>query len=148
MRCSLPIPWVLKTKWFWYSLLCVACWSAWTLFAKLGSEDIPAVTMQFLFPFGCLPVAIVLLGSRRFRFEKSGRGIFYGVANGLLAGIGGLALFAAYRTGGNTAVITAATALYPLVTVFLAVAMLREKLTRLHILGLIFAAAAFILFSL
>lgn len=145
---SIRIPSILKAKWFWYSLLCVGCWGAWTLFGKLGSEQIPAATMQFLFPFGCLPVAIVVLGFRRFRFEKSGKGIFYGVANGVLAGIGGLALFAAYRTGGSTAVITAATALYPLVTVFLAVAILREKLTKLHILGLLFAAAAFVLFSL
>ncbi|MGH9325283.1 MAG: EamA family transporter [Terriglobia bacterium] len=141
-------PGVFKTKWFWYSILCVVCWGLWTIFAKLGSEEIPAVTMQFLFPFGCLPVAIVLLWSRRFRLEMSGKGIFYGVGNGVLAGIGGLALFAAYRTGGSTAVITAATALYPLVTVFFAIALLRERLTKLHIVGLVFAAAAFVLFSL
>lgn len=142
------VPLVLKTRWFWYSMLCVACWGGWTVFGKLGSEEIPARTMQFLFPFGCLPIVIVLLWPRRFRFEKSGKGIFYGLANGILAGIGGIALFAAYQTGGSTAVITAATAMYPLFAVFLAVLVLREKLTKFHILGLIFAAAAFVLFSM
>jgi uncharacterized membrane protein len=142
------VPLVLRAKWFWYSILCVACWGGWTIFGKLGSEEMPARSMQFLFPFGCVPVAVVLLWSRRFRFERSGKGIFYGLSNGVLAGIGGLALFAAYQTGGNTAVITAATALYPLFAVFLAVLVLHEKLTKIHVLGLVFAAAAFVLFSL
>jgi bacterial/archaeal transporter family protein len=142
------LPLILKAKWFWYSMLCVACWGGWTIFGKLGSEEMPARTMQFLFPFGCVPVAAILMWSRGFRFERSRKGIFYGLAMGLLAGIGGLALFAAYRTNGNTAVITAATALYPLFAVFLAVLVLHEKLTKVHILGLAFAAAAFVLFSL
>lgn len=142
------LPSTLKAKWFWYSILCIVCWGGWTLFGKLGSAEISAPTMQFLFPFGCVPVALVLLWSRRFRLEKSPRGIFYGVANGVLSGIGGLALFAAYRTQGNTAVITAATAMYPLITVVLAVTVLRERLTWLHITGLGFAAAAFVLFSI
>jgi bacterial/archaeal transporter family protein len=142
------LPLILKAKWFWYSMLCVACWGGWTIFGKLGSEEMPARTMQFLFPFGCVPVAAILMWSRGFRFERSRKGIFYGLAMGLLAGIGGLALFAAYRTNGNTAVITAATALYPLFALFLAVLVLHEKLTKIHILGLAFAAAAFVLFSL
>lgn len=145
---TMPLPSALKTRWFWYSILCIVCWGGWTLFGKLGSAEISASTMQFLFPFGCVPVAVALLWVRRFKLEKSPRGIFYGIANGVLAGVGGLALFAAYRTGGNTAVITAATALYPLVTVALAVTVLRERLTWLHVIGLGFAAAAFVLFSL
>lgn len=103
--------------------------------------------MQFVFTFGTLPVALALLVGRRFRLEKSPKGITYAVANGVLSGIGGLAFFAAFRTGGNTSVITAATSLYPMITVALAVAILRERLTRLQIAGLGFAAAAFIIFS-
>ena len=90
--------------------------------------------MQFLFPFGCLPVVVPLLVSCRFRLERNAMGISYGIGNGVLAGIGGFALFAAYRTGGNTAVITTATAMYPLITVVLAVLLLRERLTLLQVL--------------
>jgi uncharacterized membrane protein len=61
---------------------------------------------------------------------------------------GGLAFFAAYRTGGNTSAITAATGMYPLITVILAMLTLEKKLTWLHAVGLLFAAAAFLLFSL
>jgi drug/metabolite transporter (DMT)-like permease len=137
-----------RTKWFWYSLLCILSWGGWAIFGKIASRDIPATTLQFLFPFGCLPVAVPLLFSRHFQLEKSWKGISCGIGNGVLAGIGSLALFAAYRTGGNTAVITTVTAMYPLVSVVLAVLLLRERLTFLQILGLAFAAAAFLIFSM
>jgi uncharacterized membrane protein len=141
-------PAVLRAKWFWYSVLCVVLWGGWALLSKLGSNEIPARTMQFLFTFGTLPIALVFLAAKRFRFERSAKGVFYGTANGVLSGIGGLALFAAYRSGGNTSVITAATALYPMITVVLAVLILRERLHWLQVLGLGFAATAIIIFSL
>ncbi len=138
----------LKARWFWYSIICVLCWGAWALLAKLGSNEIPADASQFFFAWGALPVALVLLAGRRGKLERNFKGIGYSVANGILSGIGGWALFAAYRTGGNTSIITAATAMYPLIAVALAVIVLREKLTRLHVLGLAFAAVAFVIFSL
>jgi transporter family protein len=103
--------------------------------------------MQFLFTIGTVPVCVALLAGRRFQMERSPKGITYAVSNGVLSAIGGLALFAAYHTNGNTSVITAATALYPMFTVVLAVLILRERLNLLQILGLGFAAAAFVIFS-
>jgi transporter family protein len=138
---------IFKAKWFWYSTLCVLSWGVWALLSKVGSNEIPADTMQFLFTFGALPVALILLMGRRFKLEKSPRGIFYAVANGVLSGIGGLAFFAAFRSGGNTAVIASATSLYPMITVALAVTILRERLTWVQVLGLGFAAAAIVIFS-
>jgi uncharacterized membrane protein len=143
----MPSATTFKAKWFWYSMLCVLSWGAWALLSKLGSNEIPADTMQFLFTFGALPVALILLMARRFKLEKSPKGIFYAVANGVLSGIGGLAFFAAFRSGGNTAVIASATSLYPMITVALAVTILRERLTWVQVVGLGFAAAAIVIFS-
>jgi transporter family protein len=144
----MPTPATLKAKWFWYSILCVLCWGGWALLSKLGSREIPADTMQFLFTFGALPVALALLVGRHFKLEKSPKGIFYATSNGVLSGIGGLAFFAAFRSGGNTSVITAATSLYPMITVALAVSILRERLTWVQVVGLGFAAVAIVIFSL
>jgi len=80
----------LKSRWFWYSILCVLCWGAWALLSKLGSRQIPPETMQFLFTVGTLPVCIASLIARRFKLEKSLKGISYAVANGILSGVGGL----------------------------------------------------------
>jgi bacterial/archaeal transporter family protein len=104
--------------------------------------------MQFLFTIGTLPVGLALLAHRRFQLERSALGIAYGVLNGLLAGVGGLALFAAYHTNGNTSLITAATALYPMVTVVLAIIILRERIRGVQMIGLGFAAVAIVIFSL
>jgi uncharacterized membrane protein len=104
--------------------------------------------MQFLFAVGAAPVGVALLMARRFKLEKSVKGISYAVLNGILAGVGQLALFAAYRTNSSTSVITAATALYPMITVVLAVLILRERLTTVQILGLVFAGVAVVIFSL
>lgn len=138
----------LKSRWFLSSILCVLCWGAWALLAKLGSREIPAEASQFFFAWGAVPVALVLLAGRGWKLEKNFKGIGYSVANGILSGVGGWALFAAYRTGGSTSIITTVTSMYPLITVVLAVGILRERLTRLHLLGLAFAAAAFVIFSL
>jgi drug/metabolite transporter (DMT)-like permease len=96
-----------NARWFWYSMICVLCWGAWALLSKLGSREIPPNTMQFLFTVGTVPVGLALFLARRGKLEKSPRGIAYGVLNGILSGIGGLALFAAYHTDGNTTLITA-----------------------------------------
>lgn len=141
------VPEALTKTWFWYSILCVLCWGGWTILAKLGSNEIPADASQFLFAWGMLPVALVLLAGRRFRLERNGKGIFYGVSCGVLAAIGGWALFAAYRTGGNTSVITVVTAMYPLFSVVLAMLVLHERLTKWHFIGLGFAAASFVIFA-
>ena len=138
----------LRARWFWYSILCVLCWGAWALLSKLGSREIPPETMQFLFTIGALPVGVALLVARRCKLENSKKGIFYAVLNGVLSGIGGLALFAAYHTNGNTTLITVASSLYPTITVVLAVLILRERLTATQALGLAFAGVAIVLFSL
>lgn len=137
-----------NARWFWYSMICVLCWGGWAMLSKLGSREIPPDTMQFLFTIGTLPVCLALLIGRRGKLERSPRGITYGVLNGILSGVGGLALFAAYHTNGNTSLITVATALYPMVTVILAVSILRERFGPVQALGLVFAAAAIVIFSL
>jgi transporter family protein len=138
----------VTARWFWYSILCVLCWGGWALFSKLGSREIPPQTMQFLFTIGTVPVGIALLVARKFRMERSPRGITYALLNGILAGVGGLTLFAAYHTDSNTALVTVVTALYPMITVVLAVLFLREQFRLVQVLGLIFAMAAIVIFSL
>ena len=138
----------LQTRWFWYSILCILCWGGWALLSKFGSREIPPEAMQFLFTIGSIPVAFALLMARRGRLEKSAKGISYGLLNGILSGIGSLALFAAYHTNGNTSVITAASALYPVITVVLAITVLRERFGPVQVVGLGFAVVAIVIFSL
>jgi transporter family protein len=120
----------------------------WIFFSKLGGNEIPPRTMQYLFNWGGLPVGLVFLALRRFRIEKSFSGIVFGLIVGVLSGLGQLALFAAYSGPANTSVVTVLTSLYPIVTVILAVIFLHERLTKTQVAGLGFAVIALIIFSL
>jgi bacterial/archaeal transporter family protein len=139
---------IIKKPWLWYSVLAVLAWGAWAILSKLASSEIPVHTMQFLFTIGTLPVAAALFAARNFKLEPSAKGIFFSVTNGVVSAIGILALFAAYRSGGNTSVVTVTTSLYPMITVVLALVILGERLTKVQTLGLGLAAVAIVMFSL
>jgi uncharacterized membrane protein len=67
---------------------------------------------------------------------------------GLLGGAGQWAIIVALgKPDGNVSVISALTGLYPMITVALAVLLLRERLITVQAAGLIFAAAAIVIFS-
>jgi len=138
----------LRTRWFWYSVACAIIWGPFFIASKLGAREIPAPAMQFLFTLGSWPIMVALLIITKFRVERNVKGIAYGTSAGVIAGLGTVGLFAAYATGENTSVVTAATSLYPTVTAILAVLILRERLTWVQAIGLAFASAALVLFSL
>jgi len=137
----------LKRRWFWYAIAASLCWTAWAFTARLGSEEIPPTTMQFISAFGFLLVGLVMMAVQKPQLKKSLRGNCYALISGILLGLGGIALYGAYRAGDNASVVTAATSLYPVATVLLAVTFLKEKLNKLQLLGVCFAVAAILLLS-
>jgi drug/metabolite transporter (DMT)-like permease len=136
-----------RGTWLVWSLAAIFCWGGWLLCSRLGVREIPAPQMQVLFTLGNLPVALALLIAGRFRVDRDGRGVLCGIGNGLLATVGSIAFYAAYASGGNTSIVSLTTALYPLVTVPLAVLLLRERLSLVQGIGLLCAAAAIAVFS-
>jgi transporter family protein len=137
----------LKKSWFWYSIAASLCWTAWAFTARIGSKEIPPTTMQFVSAFGFLLVGLGMVAVQRPELKKSLRGNSYALISGVLLGLGGIALYGAYRAGDNASVVTATTSLYPVATVLLAVTFLREKLNKLQLLGVCFAVAAILLLS-
>jgi uncharacterized membrane protein len=102
----------LKRSWFWYSIAASLCWTAWAFTARLGSEEIPPATMQFVSAFGFLLVGLVMVAVQRPQLMESLRGNSYALISGVLLGLGGMALYGAYRAGDNASVVTATTSLY------------------------------------
>ena len=145
---ALPLGTRLRAKWFCYSLMSLVCWTAWALTAKVGSSKLPASTMQFVSALGFLSVSIAIAGFAQRSAQSNHKGKIYSVISGLLLAVGGLASFAAYRTGDNTAATTGITSLYPAITVICALAFLKERLTKSQIAGLCFSGLAILLFSL
>jgi bacterial/archaeal transporter family protein len=137
-----------RQRWFWYSILTVIGWAGWALLLKMASEEIPTSPSLFVQTAGMVPLALVLVLAGASRGRQNKAGIVYSLLNGVVTGVGILCLLAAYRSGGNTSVVAVTTALYPLVTFALAVPLLREKLSKPQILGVILATFSIVMFSL
>src|SRR5437016_8362064 len=99
----------LSTAWFGYSIASLLWWTAWAFTAKLGCKEIPPATMQFVSAFGFLLVGIVLFVVKKFQLSSSWRGGRYALLSGLFLGLGGIALYVAYRASGNGSVGTSVT---------------------------------------
>jgi uncharacterized membrane protein len=142
------IPRTFRTIWFFYCIVTVIGWAAWALLLKIGSVQIPSEPALFLQTAGMVPLALILLLTGSVRGSRDKKGIIYSLFNGIITGAGILCLLAAYRSGGNTSVVAVTTSLYPLVTFALAVPLLREKLNKTQVLGVVLATVSIVLFSL
>ena len=138
----------LRERWFWYSIISALCFTAFQFSARFMAQDMPANMQQFVSAFGLLAFGILLFALRGFRVETRPRGVLLGLLAGVLLAVGGLALYAALRVGTNASVVTTTTSLYPICTALLAVLFLGERLTKKQRLGLLFAAAAIVIFSI
>jgi bacterial/archaeal transporter family protein len=139
----------MTAKWFWYAIASSLCWTGWAFTARIGSKEITPSTMEFISAFGFVLVCVAVLGRRAgIKSSSSPAGHCYALVSGVLLALGGICLYGSYRTGYSVSVITGITSLYPIVTVLGAVMFLREKLNRLQVTGLFFAAVAMFILSL
>lgn len=137
-------------QWLVFSLLTIGCWGAWGAVSKVISDGIDANTNQVLFTLGLLPLFLLVMRSPRLSVgvgEVRRAGIGWAFLTGVLGGIGNIAFFRALVVGGRVSVVVPVTALFPLVTVILALSVLRERVGRLQQLGLVLALVAIYLIS-
>lgn len=136
-------------RWLALSLLTILLWGAWGALSKLVSDHIDANTSQVFFSLGLLPLIFIMWWSPRVRGRNhSGAGKTWAFLTGILGGTGNIAFFHALVMGGKASIVTPVTALFPLVTVILAVTFLHEKIGNLQKIGLVLALIAIYLLSM
>ena len=136
-------------RWLAYSLLTIVCWGAWGAVSKVASDGVDADTNQIFFTLGLLPLIALVARSPRLQGGSERRaGIGWAFLTGILGGTGNIAFFRALAVGGKASVVVPATALFPIVTVILAVGFLHERLGRAQKAGLLLALVAIYLLSL
>jgi uncharacterized membrane protein len=121
-------------------------WGVWGFLVKLGTTVMNPQAMQILFVAGMLPPVMLALWQTGFHVQRDGRGVMYGILNGVLSSFGMLAFYAA-MTYGKASIVGPVTALFPLFTVAGAVLFLKEKLNRIQAMGVVVALAALAIFS-
>jgi transporter family protein len=119
-------------KWLRYALLSIFWWGVFGFLSKIGSAQASPPQMQILFTVGMLPlVAAALL---RGKITGDRRGVIYGVLTGVLSGLGTIAYFAAMQVG-KASLVGPVTSLFPLLTVLLALGILKERMNRIQLAG-------------
>lgn len=135
--------------WLAYSLLTILLWGAWGVVSKIASSSVDANTNQIYFTVGLLPLMVVLFRAPRRDANRRERriGAAWAFLTGILGGAGNIAFFRALGSGGKVSVVAPATALFPLVTVLLAVTCLHERLSKQQFAGFALALVAIYLLS-
>jgi len=128
-------------------VLCVLLWGVWGFLSKLLSDAVGAIEGQILYTFGMLPVVLAAAWTvGRRGLIASSRGMVYALLNGSLSAAGTLAFLAALAAG-PVSLVSPMTSVYPIVTVCMAVVLLRERISVLQACGGLAAIAGLVLLS-
>jgi transporter family protein len=135
-------------RWLLYCVLALLFFGGWAAGPKTVPH-IPSFELLALSTVGLLPILAVLGLSRKKLGQGSSKrkGALLAFLAGLLAAGGNIAYFEALRRGGSAMTVAPLTALYPLVTVVLALVFLREKPRPIQVFGIAVALSAIYAFN-
>lgn len=137
-------------RWLAFSILTIVVWGVWGAVSKVSSDAIDVDTNQVFFTFGLVPLILLVWRSSRAKptAERYKAGIVWAFVTGILGGAGNIAFFHALGIGGKASIVSPVTALFPLVTVILAVTLLQERIGAAQKIGLALALVAIYLLSM
>ncbi|MFC5863663.1 EamA family transporter [Acidicapsa dinghuensis] len=141
-----------RPAWLLWSLATIVLWGAWGLVSKVASDGVDVYVNQLLYTVGLAPLMAfvgwtVWRRSPREAMPQRRKGVFWAFLTGILGGVGNLAFFQALVKGGEASIVAPVTALFPMVTVLLAVLLLKERVGRTQWAGLGLAFVAIYLLS-
>src|SRR5258706_9230250 len=132
-----------RSAWLIYTVIAIVLWGVWGIISKFADRELPPASTQVISTIGVVVTSLLFLLSPRVRqgtnFFKGGLAAF-GV--GLAASVGNLALLISLRRGGEASIVFPLTGLFPLVTIFLAMLILRERMNWIQGVGVMVALVA------
>ncbi|MBI4644189.1 MAG: EamA family transporter [Deltaproteobacteria bacterium] len=128
-------------NWLVFSLIALGLWGAWGFLSKVATQQLPPQAVYLLAICGHVVVAAYLWLGGGLTLPGHLWGIAAALAAGICMAFGLLCFFKALAAGAATVVVPL-TALYPLVTVILSWALLRESLSPRHLAGIALALLA------
>jgi len=135
------------SPWLAIALLPIGLWGVSGFLQKLATNHASNELVTFGFLLGFVPAAVLIPVFRPFLWQLTGATWLWLFWLGLFFGLGNLTLIIAYGTGGRAAIVTPMTSLYSLITIPLAVLLLRERITGREGAGIILALLAVVALS-
>jgi len=133
--------------WLLFALITLLFWGTTGVTQKLSTNAISTELSFLWFVVAFLPIALVIVLAVPLDWHIKTRVYCLAVVGGALNGLGALTSFKALESGGKASIVIPLCYLYPLVTIFLALILLHEKVTRTEIAGIVLALVAAILLS-
>lgn len=133
-------------RWLWWTLLALVSWGVWAILSKLTGV-LTAAHVQAVSTLGLYPIMLALYLMREPVTAPSPRGVGWAIAAGILSSAGNIPFFALLAGGENATTVIPLTAMAPLWTVLLAALLLKERLNRWQVGGIVCSLAAIYLFN-
>jgi transporter family protein len=134
--------------WFLFTALTLLFWGGWALVSKPLATSLSPWEVQAFSSLGFLPIIAVLVRFAPGQVKScSRRGLWLAFASGVVSSLGNVAYYQALGAGGKAAAVTPLTALYPLVTIGLAMLLLKERLSAFQAVGAALSLAAVYCFN-
>lgn len=131
-----------------WSLPTILGWGLYGVFAKLGTARIGLQAILWYQVAMLITIVVFLVATRNIvPLNLDPAGVAFGVATGVANFIAVVALFSSLERGFPVNIVYPLTALYPLVTVLVAMLFLGEPMTVLRAAGVILAVVAIALLS-
>ena len=136
------------TPWMLYSLGAMVCWGVFSATQKVSTNHVSAEMSYLAWCAAFIPIAGWIVATKPLNWAMSPAMIWSGLAAGALNSFGVIAAFAAYRCQGKAAIVTPlAAAVQPIVTLFLALLFLGERVGLLESVGIALAIIAAVALS-
>jgi transporter family protein len=134
--------------WLGYSVLALLLWGATGVTQKLSTNRISSERSFLLFAWAMIAISVVVLAFLHVQWNLKWTVVCFAIVGGMLNGLGALTSFRALESGGKASIVISLISLYPLLTILLAVVILRERLTSMQVTGVGIAIIAGILLSI
>lgn len=131
----------MLTSWMLWSLLAMLAWGLYGFLPKLAGQHLAPAHAMIYYALGVAAVAVAGAATGGLVGRPTTAGVAPAFLTGVCGAVGGLAYFHALRDA-PVSVAAPLTAMYPLITLLLAFAVLREQISARQWLGVAMALAA------
>lgn len=133
-------------SWLLYSLMTLACWGLWAFLPKIAVNHMAPRSALLWEVLGGMSVGAIVLLMTGNEIQMNIKGALPSFLTGV-AGYLGLFCFLYAIQLGKVSVTSSLTAVYPVITLLLAMIILKEKITLLQWMGILFAIVSVVLIS-
>ena len=135
-------------RWLLWTLLSLLSWGVWAILSKVVGGELSVIHLQAISTLGLVPIVAALW----FAKDSAGggdrrKGILLALAAGVFSSLGNIAFYQA-MTSGKAATIVPLTALSPVVTILLAIPLLKERINWIQSAGICMSLVAILLFNM